>query len=487
VTGACMLVRRSFFEEIGGFDEAHTVTNNDLDLCLRSLERGRRIVYTPYARLIHHEMASRSSMNDLYDAESFERRWRFRLAEGDPYHHPLLSKTDGNWSAEREPVEIVFGGHPVMPRNEVRAILALKLDHIGDFVTAFPAFRRIKERFPAARLSVLASAASLKLAALEPAIDETIEFSFFSEKSSQGRVEISEHQWEALSRRLAEHQFDIAIDLRKHPETRDLLLRTGAKLTAGFDVQSRFPWLDIAVEWDEDRPLFVKREHVADDLLRLVEAVALACEGDRRTIPDAAVEAWDDGFSESLPDGLFARPVVCVHPASGSPLRVWPAQYFAGLIELILTEYDVNVALIGDGSDAALADEIRAGRQFPGAVSSLAGLIPLERLPRFLARCALFIGNNSGPQHIAAGLGTPTIGIHSGVVDSREWAPIGPAAVAIRRNMTCSPCYFALREQCARDVACLNELRPGDVLPMCRRLLAIRAGAAIRGAGCQPA
>jgi GT2 family glycosyltransferase len=76
VTGACMLVQRSFFEALGGFEEAHMVINNDLDLCLRSLDRGRQVVYTPYAKLIHHEMASRSSMNDLYDIKYFEKTRR---------------------------------------------------------------------------------------------------------------------------------------------------------------------------------------------------------------------------------------------------------------------------------------------------------------------------------------------------------------------------------------------------------------------------
>jgi ADP-heptose:LPS heptosyltransferase len=481
VTGACMLVQRSFFEALGGFEEAHMVINNDLDLCLRSLDRGRQVVYTPYAKLIHHEMASRSSMNDLYDIKYFEKTWRRKFAEGDPYYNPFLSRSEDNFATDLEPVETIYGGHPVMLRNEVRAILAIKLDHIGDFITAFPAFRRIKERFPQAKLCVLASTASVKLAALEPSIDEVIEFNFFNENSSQGRIEMSDATFAALRRRLAPERFDIAIDLRKHPETRDLLRYAGAKLTAGFDSESRFPWLDIVLEWEKDGPLFVKRQHVADDLLRLVEAVVVACDGDRRTIGDAAIQRWEDKVTPDLAvERLFDKPVVCVHPAAGNPLRTWPAKHFAELIDLIVAEYDVNIAIIGAEGDCKIVDEILAGLQTPGSVFSLLGRIPLERLPQFLARCALFVGNNSGPQHIAAGLGIPTMGIHSGVVDAHEWAPIGPAAVAVRRDMTCSPCYFALPEQCSRGVACLNELRPGDVLATCRKLLSIKGGSCRR-------
>ena len=57
------------------------------------------------------------------------------------------------------------------------------------------------------------------------------------------------------------------------------------------------------------------------------------------------------------------------------------------------------------------------------AITSLVGKLKLKELPVFMAACALFVGNDSGPKHIAAGLGVPTVGIHSGVVDAKEWGP----------------------------------------------------------------
>ncbi len=94
------------------------------------------------------------------------------------------------------------------------------------------------------------------------------------------------------------------------------------------------------------------------------------------------------------------------------------------------------------------------------AVVSLVGKTPLRQLPALLRACALYVGNNSGPKHIAAALGVPTIGIHSGVVDAIEWGPIGERAVALRRNMTCSPCYLARQEDCPRSFACMRGLEP---------------------------
>ncbi|HZT50532.1 MAG TPA: glycosyltransferase, partial [Stellaceae bacterium] len=107
VTGACLLTRRETFEQVGGFDERHTVINGDLDYCLRLWERGLFTVYTPYARLIHHEVASRGGLPEAYDARSFARRWQGLALDGDPFFHPRLSRAADDMVPEAEPVERV--------------------------------------------------------------------------------------------------------------------------------------------------------------------------------------------------------------------------------------------------------------------------------------------------------------------------------------------------------------------------------------------
>ena len=95
----------------------------------------------------------------------------------------------------------------------------------------------------------------------------------------------------------------------------------------------------------------------------------------------------------------------------------------------------------------------------------------LAVLPRLLRNCALYIGNDSGPKHIAAAVGIPTIGIHSGVVDPVEWGQIGPTAVALRRNMACSPCYLANADDCPRALACLKFFDPAMVYETANMML----------------
>jgi GT2 family glycosyltransferase len=89
VTGACMMVRRGVFEELGGFDESLPVDFNDVDFCLRALERGYRIVYTPYAALTHHESLTRGLSCEPSHADAMRRRWAGRI-ESERYVSPNL-------------------------------------------------------------------------------------------------------------------------------------------------------------------------------------------------------------------------------------------------------------------------------------------------------------------------------------------------------------------------------------------------------------
>lgn len=84
VTGACMMIRRDLFLSMGGFDPTLAVCFNDIDLCLRLRERGYRVVFTPFATLLHHECASRVPYPPLADEVLFRARWMDTPLSRDP-------------------------------------------------------------------------------------------------------------------------------------------------------------------------------------------------------------------------------------------------------------------------------------------------------------------------------------------------------------------------------------------------------------------
>lgn len=98
VTGACLMMRKSLFEELGGLDEGFAVSLNDVDLCIRAWKSGHVNVFTPFAELYHFESVSRG-LDDKgekakrYDRESavFREKWKDLLEKGDPYYNPNFS------------------------------------------------------------------------------------------------------------------------------------------------------------------------------------------------------------------------------------------------------------------------------------------------------------------------------------------------------------------------------------------------------------
>jgi ADP-heptose:LPS heptosyltransferase/GT2 family glycosyltransferase len=478
VTGACMLLKTETFERLGGFEESHSVINNDLDFCLKVNQEKLRCIYTPFARLIHHELASRKDLKDDHDSTAFDAKWASFIATGDPFFHPALDTNSDLYQIDLEATETIFAGHPLFNRQAATRILAVKLDHIGDFITAFPAFRRIKEQFPGSELTVLVAPASKNLAKLEPAIDRVVPFQFFHARSQLGQAEITKDRLDELERELTPYGFDIAIDLRKQGDTRNLLKSCGAKVLAGFDYRNQFPWLDISLVFEGDIQLVRKHQHVSDDLVSLVDTVAAAGSLERVGIcrPSDLASRQSALVPGLRKRGVYRRRLVCVHPASGNEMRQWPLERFAEISNALIASEDVDIALIGGPDEADFAAGVERHIQDRSRVHNLVGKFKLDELPYFLETCALFIGNNSGPKHLAAGLGVPTVGIHSGVVDAHEWGPLGPYAVAVQRNMACSPCYFATPDQCHRGLACLNGLTAAQIINTCRKFLRLERG-----------
>ncbi|MDE2591053.1 MAG: glycosyltransferase family 2 protein, partial [Patescibacteria group bacterium] len=106
VTGACAMIRRDVFDEIGGYDTNLKVSYMDVDLCLRVREKGYLIVYTPYSQLYHYESATRRKLDPLEDAEFLIKRWNHVLMKRDPYYNVNLSLLAENFIPSFCPIPI---------------------------------------------------------------------------------------------------------------------------------------------------------------------------------------------------------------------------------------------------------------------------------------------------------------------------------------------------------------------------------------------
>ncbi len=116
---------------------------------------------------------------------------------------------------------------------------------------------------------------------------------------------------------------------------------------------------------------------------------------------------------------------VAVHPGSGSPGKCWPPERFARLI----ADLSEPILVVGGPADAEVCGRVKA-LLGEGCSPVLAEDQSVAELAALLARCSLYVGNDSGVSHLAAALGVPTIAVF-GPTDPAVWAPRGPAVEAV--------------------------------------------------------
>jgi GT2 family glycosyltransferase len=105
ITGACLMMRKEVFKEVGGFDERLSLAYNDVDLCLKVRERGYLIIWTPYAELYHHESKTRGYEGTFENQVRFKNetdllldKWNHVLTKEDPYYNRNLNFKKGDFS-----------------------------------------------------------------------------------------------------------------------------------------------------------------------------------------------------------------------------------------------------------------------------------------------------------------------------------------------------------------------------------------------------
>jgi len=142
--------------------------------------------------------------------------------------------------------------------------------------------------------------------------------------------------------------------------------------------------------------------------------------------------------------------------------KCWPANRYADLARRLVSDYGAHIVLFGAASEAAVAAEVEqgAGR----GVINLIGRSAIGDLPALLARCHLFIGNDSGAMHVAAAVGLSVVAVF-GPTDSDGTRPLTPRLSIVQRRVACSPCFL---RHCPIDHRCMKFVELDRVLDAAR-------------------
>lgn len=283
-------------------------------------------------------------------------------------------------------------------------------------VVATPALRALRRAAPSSRITLIVSPLLETFAKRIPSVDEVLAVPLTPELTDSCRYAASLQEFAVEMRARC---FDLAIQLTGGGEsTNPFVAALGARITVG----SASPAAS-----DLDFTLPYAQAHQAE-VLRLADVVTLAgapCQ-DLRT--EVALFPQDIAELEDVPGvdrlALAHRRYLAVHVGSHSRPRRWRPERFAGVLDALLDETDLQGVLLGkDEMEQELCRQVLGGMRHRGRVLNLSGQLRLGPLLALLSRARLFIGNDSGPAHLAEALAVPSVIIFGNGHPAR-WAPL---------------------------------------------------------------
>ncbi|RTL92957.1 MAG: glycosyltransferase family 9 protein [Hyphomicrobiales bacterium] len=348
-----------------------------------------------------------------------------------------------------------------------RSILILQTKFMGDIVLASALAKNLQRQYPGVRIVFLCEANFAGFLTAHGIASEVVSFSRARMRGSpleRGR------ELFRMVRALRRHHFDMTIDITDSKTSRIVSELVQAPVRVGY-----FP-TERPLRWYERQPANVRmkpfgfgKRHYLYRYLSPLEALGV----DLR-VRAPAIRPMP--FETTRVLALLARhhiqpnAFVAVHAGASFAGRRWQPERFAEAIDRIAGETGLRVVLVGGPDESDTTAKIMAAAKTP--VVNLAGALRLETLLALLKEARLFLGNESGPMHMAAAVGTPVVGLF-GLTSPVRWAPVGVPSISLRPSM---PCDCVGGDLCRRTdpskACCVWRLEVDPVVDAALELLA---------------
>ncbi len=325
----------------------------------------------------------------------------------------------------------------------VDSVLVVRLDELGDVVMTTPLLRELRRNLPHAWISLIVKPAIYNLMELCPYVDEVLTY----DCNAHGRLWEIQRHWRAgrLARAsLWRRRFDLATlprwdadnshaafvayfsGARHRVGYSEKVITHKRRLNRGFDRLLTVPLLSTSLKHEVERGL---------DLIRALGGA----------VTDDRTELWldrqDRAFAQLVLDDCSVQSddlIVGVGASGGnSPLKRWPPDRFVQVGRWLSEQYGARILLVGGLLDVDLAREIERG--IGSAAISLAGKTTLRQMAALLKRSHLYLGNDTGPTHVAAAMGTPVVAVFGSSCPHR-FRPWADDAIVLSAALACGPC-----------------------------------------------
>jgi len=337
---------------------------------------------------------------------------------------------------------------------EASAILLVPYMWIGDFVRCQSVIKLLRARYPGRPIDVLTTTLCAPLLDYMPGVRKGIAVDL-----PRKRLALSQHQ--ALAARLRAENYGTALVMPRTWKSALAPMLARIPERVGFAGEFRFGLLSDIRFGEKKLPRMIDR----CGALALPRGAALPAEWPKPELNVPAQQAEEWRTAQGLPDD--GRPVVAFAPGAVGPSKRWPVGYFAELAR-DLAAAGVATWVLGSPAESPLASEIVAAAGPAGRDLTSPDLRNAILALKYASAC---VSNDSGLVHVAAAIGTQTIGIF-GPTSPWHWAPLNPLAAVIETltDVPCRPCH----KPTCRLVhhRCMIDIPAAQVLPAVQRALA---------------
>ncbi len=336
-----------------------------------------------------------------------------------------------------------------------KKFLFIKVSSLGDVMHALPALATLRANHPSAYIAWLVEKPYKDLLYNNPNIDEIIVIRTRYWRKNWTRETFGEIR-DTIAK-LRKHRFDVALELQGLIKTGLIAFLSGARQRLGLHRKNcREP---LNTLFTNKKASFVGKGHNIVDinlnLVRLAGGTEPVPQRHPLEVPEE-IKAKVDVFFQENPD-LPAKPIAVINPGAGFPTKLWKLDRFAKLADRIAREQGLNILLAWGPGEKPMAEQIA------GLMTENSWIAPNTTIQESIAlfgHTALMISCDSGPLHLAAAMGIPTVSIF-GPTDPVRNGPYGSNHQVVWKEQ---PCSFCWKKTCAIETHdCMEQVEVEDV------------------------
>src|SRR5689334_19288592 len=345
-----------------------------------------------------------------------------------------------------------------VPVESIKRVVVRGTNWVGDSVMTVPALRALRRILPEAHITLVMRPGTKGIFSEADFIDDVLVYDRKGALSVFGQV----REWKR-------REFDLAVLFQNAFEAALIPFLAGVPLRLGYATESRQALLTHPLplpDWRSSRHEVFYYLYLVTALEQLLFGRSTICEGE----PDASIQISEARKVEAI-DLLSAygvkedETVVAICPGSiNSRAKRWPAESYAALADRLI-ESRRQVVLVGSRDEVDVSQDVTRRMQHRPVV--LTGKTNLDQVTAVLDRADLIVTNDTGPAHIGAALGRPTIVIF-GPTNPLTTRPFAPEAEVLRHPPDCAPCML---RDCPIDHRCMMAIEVDEVFERSQALL----------------